>query len=338
MAADRWHAAEWERFTLVKVGGTGTSITFNDDVAFRCFDGKYVTAQSGGGPVDCTGATITDRQIFRLIRPVSFSIVRLQTVYIDAAGGSGAIDVEEDAGVTWTAVSNDPFITITSGWSGSGNGSANYYVAPNYGPSRTGTMSVDGGAVTVIQAGAVLPDAPTGFTALGRQGGVPLLSWQPATGGSSYEVWRRSPGSDWSRIATTSAAWYEDGAAQGLTCLYEVRSVNGVGVSGFSNYDLAANVSFTDDPAGATTSKAVNISELRSVVDSVRTLAALAPGTYSDSGLTAIRAAHITDLRTQLAAALSALALPVPNFTDPAIASGLAVRKEHINELRAAVR
>ena len=63
----------------------------------------------------------------------------------------------------WTAVSNDAWITITSGSSGDGSGTVEYSVAENTDPNpRTGTITVAGYTHTVYQAGASNPDAGTG--------------------------------------------------------------------------------------------------------------------------------------------------------------------------------
>ena len=62
--------------------------------------------------------------------------------------------VTAGTGCAWTAVSNATFITITSGSSGSGNGSVGYSVAANTGStSRNGTMTIAGQTFTVTQAG-----------------------------------------------------------------------------------------------------------------------------------------------------------------------------------------
>lgn len=338
LAANRWQITDSEKFTIIRVNG-GTEITFGDDVAFRCPNGNYLTATSGGGTVTCSGSAIGGRQTFRLVKPVEIRhhFVPAPNAYFDAAGGAGVLDVEEDPGVAWTAVSNDGFITITSGWSGSGNGTVNYMVAPNYGPSRTGTITVDGATVSIIQAAAAPPDAPTGFVAQGRPSGVPLLSWLAAANATSYEVWRRcSSGGNWSAIGTTTATWYADATAQGWTCLYEVRSANGAGTSGFSNADLSVNVTFTDEGEdNLSWIKAAHISELRDAVDAVRALAGLSAGTYNHPDLDWVRAEHITDLRNQLTPALQVLGLPVPAFTD---STPVLIRKVHVTELRDAVR
>ena len=55
----------------------------------------------------------------------------------------------------WTAISNTSWITITLGNSGSGNGTVSYSVLANTSSSRTGTMTIAGQTVTVVQDGAV---------------------------------------------------------------------------------------------------------------------------------------------------------------------------------------
>ncbi len=71
-----------------------------------------------------------------------------------AAGGSGTVGVTAGSGCAWTAASNDGFITITSGASGSGNGTVHFTVAANSTTNPvTGTMTIAGNTFTVTQAG-----------------------------------------------------------------------------------------------------------------------------------------------------------------------------------------
>jgi len=57
---------------------------------------------------------------------------------------------------TWTASSNAAWLTITSGSSGSGNGSVGYSIAANAGASqRSGTLTIAGQTFTVTQSGMV---------------------------------------------------------------------------------------------------------------------------------------------------------------------------------------
>ena len=68
-----------------------------------------------------------------------------------ATGGPGSFNVTAPGGCNWTAVSNDSFITITSGSSGSGNGTVNFSVASNIGPERSASIVVGGQVFTVTQ-------------------------------------------------------------------------------------------------------------------------------------------------------------------------------------------
>ena len=72
---------------------------------------------------------------------------------IGAGGGAGnTISVTAQAGCAYTAVSNNAFIAITSGASGSGNGTVIFSVAANSGAARTGTITVAGRTFTINQA------------------------------------------------------------------------------------------------------------------------------------------------------------------------------------------
>ncbi|HMV85973.1 MAG TPA: BACON domain-containing carbohydrate-binding protein [Blastocatellia bacterium] len=69
-----------------------------------------------------------------------------------AAAGTGSVSVTAGSGCSWTASSNAPWLTITSGASGSGNGAVNFSVAANTtGALRTGTLTVAGKTFTVNQ-------------------------------------------------------------------------------------------------------------------------------------------------------------------------------------------
>jgi hypothetical protein len=69
-----------------------------------------------------------------------------------SAAGTGSISVGTGEDCEWTAVSNDSFITVTSGASGTGPGTVNYSVAANPdGIARTGTITIAGLTFTVNQ-------------------------------------------------------------------------------------------------------------------------------------------------------------------------------------------
>ncbi len=95
------------------------------------------------------------------------------TANFSASGGTGSVVVTAGSGCAWTAVSNDYWITITSGSSGTGSGPVNYSVAPNACNYRQGTMTIAGQDFYVYQAGtATLSATSANFSASGGTGSV----------------------------------------------------------------------------------------------------------------------------------------------------------------------
>jgi hypothetical protein len=72
---------------------------------------------------------------------------------VSATGATGSFNVTTTAGCSWTAVSsNAQWITITSGLTGSGNGTVSYCVSANGGQQRTGTVTIGDQTFTITQA------------------------------------------------------------------------------------------------------------------------------------------------------------------------------------------
>src|SRR4029078_6805485 len=65
---------------------------------------------------------------------------------------SASVGVTAGSGCAWTATSNASWLTITSGASGTGNGSVGFSIAANTGAARSGTLTVAGQTFTVNQA------------------------------------------------------------------------------------------------------------------------------------------------------------------------------------------
>src|SRR6185436_203558 len=85
--------------------------------------------------------------------PCTFSVAPVSQSFA-SAGGGGSVAVTTQAGCAWTATSNAPWITITSGSSGTGSGGVNYSVANNPSTSsRMGTLTAAGQTFTVTQNG-----------------------------------------------------------------------------------------------------------------------------------------------------------------------------------------
>jgi uncharacterized protein (TIGR03437 family) len=72
-----------------------------------------------------------------------------------ASGGSGSISVTAGAGCAWTVTGNPTWITISSGSTGSGNGTVNFAVSPNTGGPLSATLTIAGQTFTVDEAAAV---------------------------------------------------------------------------------------------------------------------------------------------------------------------------------------
>lgn len=68
--------------------------------------------------------------------------------------GTGTVAVTAPAGCAWTAVSRDSWIVVTSGATGSGNGTVGFSVErlpPGPAGQRTGTIRIGGQTFTIHQ-------------------------------------------------------------------------------------------------------------------------------------------------------------------------------------------
>ena len=80
------------------------------------------------------------------------------------AGGTATVTVIAPSGCGWTATRAGSWITILSGASSSGIGSVSYRVSANSGSTRrTGTLTIGGQSVTIVQSAATAPNAPAGL-------------------------------------------------------------------------------------------------------------------------------------------------------------------------------
>ena len=143
-ASCAWTATSNASWLTITSGASGTG---NGQVRFSA------TANSGAartGTLTIAGLTFTVDQAGSCtssISPASQSI--------GSAGGAGQqIGVTTPAGCGWTATTATTWITITSGASGTGNGTVKFTAAANTGAARTGTIAIAGQTHTVTQSAA----------------------------------------------------------------------------------------------------------------------------------------------------------------------------------------
>jgi C1A family cysteine protease len=137
--------------------------------------------------------------------------------------GSGSVTVTTQSGCAWTAASNAGWITVTSGASGTGNGTVNYSVTQNTGAkSRTGTLTIAGKTFNVTQAGV-----------------PPTISGQsPSSGATAVNP-----------STTVSVTFSETMSASSLTTSSFTLTQGGSPVSGSVSYDAGTQTA-TFTPSG----------------------------------------------------------------------------------------
>lgn len=142
-----WTAASNSSWLTITDGASGSG---NGTVTYSV--AANTGSSSRSGTLTIAGQTFTVTQAGTpsctyAISPTSRSLA--------AAAASGSVSVTTTTGCSWTAGSNAPWLTITAGANGTGNGTVAYSVAANTGTSaRTGTLTIAGKTFTLTQAGA----------------------------------------------------------------------------------------------------------------------------------------------------------------------------------------
>lgn len=215
-------------------------------------------------------------------------------------------------------------------------------------------------------AAPFVPGVPANVVVTSASATQVVVSWAPPAGGAHhYEVERgQSLAGTYTSVGTAAggATTFSDTTVTGgAAYLYRVRAVDAGGNrSAPSNIALGTAFNFADDPIVTksdhnqgintgqplTTIQALHITQLRAAVNAVRALVpGLGQGTWTHETLTphqtVVTADDVRDLRTELADALTALNIPLPNYTDPTIYNGqggvrTVIKRDHIKELRLA--
>ena len=105
------------------------------------------TGPARAGTVTVAGSPFTVEQT-----PGCTFQVSPTTVPVNATGGNASITVTAAPGCAWTAASAVPWITVTAGASGTGNGTVTIAAQATTGPARSGTLTIAGQTVTVNQS------------------------------------------------------------------------------------------------------------------------------------------------------------------------------------------
>ena len=193
----------------------------------------------------------------------------------------------------------------------------------------------------LLSSSVAPPAAPSGLNAAAVNTTRVDMSWNAVLGATSYEIDRRAPGEGFTPFATPVGNSFSDtSATAGQAYLYRVRAAGTGGTSGNSAAALATTVMFTNDPlAAGTVVLGTHLSQIRTAVNAVRSLAGLQAASFTDPAPvgTTIKSNHITALRTALDAALTALGIPAGGYTNTAVA-GQIVRAIDFQELRDRVR
>jgi hypothetical protein len=122
-------------------------------------------------------------------------------------------------------VSNNAWITITAGSSGTGNGTVNYDVSANTGAARNGTITIADQTFTVAQAGCQYVVTPSVCCTGGR-----IYTNANVTGGTPASVaWSIDGASQGNLTFVSGTLW--GGSRTGCTLTNAARSGTGYGAA-----------------------------------------------------------------------------------------------------------
>ncbi|HMG35225.1 MAG TPA: PQQ-dependent sugar dehydrogenase [Blastocatellia bacterium] len=239
-----WSALANAGWITITSGANGTgngtvsfSVASNPDTTMRQ---ATITVQSLAFTVNQAGQTC------------SFSL-NPGSASLGAGGGAGSFGVNASAGCMWSAVSNFPWITVTSGASGTGSGTVNFSVSANASSTpRSGMITAGGMTFSVNQAGSPTPSCSFSISPAGAS--------FAATAASGSIFVTTANGCSWT--AMTSAPWISitsgaSGSGSG-TVSYTVQS-NPNTTSRMATISVAQQ-SFTVSQSGATSSCSFSIS------------------------------------------------------------------------------
>ena len=141
-----WTAVNNDSWFTVTSGSSGTG---NGTVRFMVASNATLAARTG--TLGTTAGTFTINQDASVAAACTYAL-SATSVTLGAASGPGSVNVIAGAGCDWTAVSNDPWITITSGTNGTGTGAIHFMVSSNSDTIvRIGSLGTTAGIFFITQ-------------------------------------------------------------------------------------------------------------------------------------------------------------------------------------------
>jgi hypothetical protein len=199
-AGCNWTASSNASWLTITSGSNGSG---NGEVHYSA---AAATGPARSGTMTIAGRTFTLNQG----DGCTFSL-SATSANIDDGGGQGTFSVQTGGGCGWTASSAVPWITISSGASGTGNGTVRFTVAANGGPSRSAAITAGGQTFTVQQGNGCsysLSSSGQNVPAAGGTGSVNVSS----NGGCS---WTATSNANW--LTITSGANGSGNGSVGFT-------------------------------------------------------------------------------------------------------------------------
>lgn len=146
-----WTAVSNAAWLTILEGASGTGA---GTVRYQATANASATSRSGA--ITLNGLAHVVEQSGRPQTPCTYALTP-ESATIDDDGGAGTIAVGARADCAWSAISSAPWLTITSGQTGTGNGVVTYQVAANATPFiRTAAIAVADRLFTLTQTGESL--------------------------------------------------------------------------------------------------------------------------------------------------------------------------------------
>jgi len=184
-----WQATSNASWINITSGGQGVD---NDTVSFTIAPN---VGPARTGTITAGGQTFTISQIGGCSYTLSSS-----SILSPSSGTTGSLSIGAETGCTWTATSNNPWITVTSGATGSGNGNIGFSVDASTAPLRVGTITAGNQTFTIVQesgCAASFSLTSANLPATGGVGGFNLTI-------NSQCTWTASSSYDWITVTSGS--------------------------------------------------------------------------------------------------------------------------------------